>query len=738
MSGTRLDWEMAIEPERYELHEAFGETFEIDRREFFRIAGAGLVVLCLLREAPAYQQPGRGGRRGGGGFGAMPAEIGAWLHIGKDGMVTVFTGKAEVGQNIRTSLTQVVAEELHLPVERIAVVMGDTARTPFDMGTFGSRTTPSMAPQLRRAAAAAREQLVNLAAEKWGVKRDKIVVADGSVKELGSDRSLGFGELTQGQKLLKAIGDAVPTTPAADWRVAGQSVQKVNGRDFVTGRHQYASDVSLPGIQHGRVLRAPSVHAKLTSVDTSKAEAMPGVKVCRDESFVGVTAPDEQTAARALAAIKAEWSAEPGANDRDLFATLKKPSNQPARGGGGFGGPSRNESGSIKEGLASADVKVERTFTVAYIAHAPLEPRAAVAQWEGDRLTVWTGTQRPFGVRDELTRAFNMPQDRVRVIVPDTGAGYGGKHTGEAAVEAARLAKAAGKPVKLVWTREEEFTWAYFRPAGVIETTAGVCKDGTITAWEFHNYNSGGSGIETPYTVANRRVATHASSSPLRQGSYRALASTANHFARETVIDELARAIGMDPLAFRLKNLKDDRLRAVLNAAAEQFGWGKSKPEPGHGFGIAGGTEKGSYVATCGEVAVDSADGRVRIVKLVAAFECGAILNPDHLKNQVEGSLMMGLGGALFEAIRFENGKILNPRFSRYRVPRFSDLPAIEVVLLDRKDLPSAGAGETPIVAVAPAIGNALFDASGTRLHDLPMVPEGLKLSKRADSATTK
>lgn len=733
--SNRSGWESAIEAERYELHEAFGETFEIDRREFFGIAGAGLVVLCLLRESSGYQQPGRG-RRGGGGGGAIPAEIGAWLHIGKDGLVTVFTGKAEVGQNIRTSLTQVVAEELHLPVDRISVVMGDTARTPYDMGTFGSRTTPAMAPQLRRAAAAAREQLIDLAAAKWGLGRDKLVVSEGTVKERAGERSTGFGELTQGQKLLKAIGDAVNTTPAERWEVTGQSIAKVDGRDFVTGRHQYASDVSLAGLQHGKVLRAPAVHARLVSADTSRAEAMPGVKVVRDDAFVGVTAPDEQTAARALAAIKAEWTTAPGANDRDLFATLKQPTNEAPRGG--FGGPSRGETGSIKDGLAAAEFKVERTFTVAYIAHAPLEPRAAVAQWEGDRLKVWTGTQRPFGVRDELARAFSLPQDRVHVIVPDTGAGYGGKHTGEAAVEAARLARGAGKPVKLVWTREEEFTWAYFRPAGVIETAAGVRKDGTITAWDFHNYNSGGSGIDTPYTVANRRVATHASNSPLRQGSYRALASTANHFARETVMDELARGIGVDPLTLRLKNLKDDRLRAVLTAAAERFGWGKSKPAAGHGVGIAGGTEKGSYVATCAEVSVDSADGRVRVLRLVAAFECGAIVNPDHLTNQVEGSLMMGLGGALFEAIRFENGKILNPRFSRYRVPRFSDLPAIEVVLLDRKDLPSAGAGETPIVAVAPAIGNAVFDASGVRLHDLPMAPEGLKTSQRTGSTSTK
>jgi isoquinoline 1-oxidoreductase len=333
------------------------------------------------------------------------------------------------------------------------------------------------------------------------------------------------------------------------------------------------------------------------------------------------------------------------------------------------------------------------------------------------------GTQRPFGVRGDLARAFGIPESQVRVITPDTGSGYGGKHTVEAATEAARLAKAAGKPVKVVWTREEEFTWAYFRPAGVIEVRSGVKKDGTITAWEFHNYNSGGSAIRPLYDIPHQKNEFHPTRSPLRQGSYRALAATANHFARETHVDELAHAVQMDPLQFRLKNLKDERLRAVLEAAAKQFGWGKSEPRrsrSGHGFGIAGGFEKGSYVATCAEVVVTNR--AVKVVRLVTAFECGAVINPDHLKNQIEGCAMMGIGGALWEAIQFEDGKILNPRFSAYRVPRFVDTPTIEVVLLDRKDLPSVGAGETPIVTIAPAIGNAIFDASGERRRTMPMV----------------
>jgi isoquinoline 1-oxidoreductase len=262
----------------------------------------------------------------------------------------------------------------------------------------------------------------------------------------------------------------------------------------------------------------------------------------------------------------------------------------------------------------------------------------------------------------------------------------------------------------------------------VIEAAGGARKDGTLTAWRFVNINSGGSGVRSPYDVPRRDEAFRSSRYPLRQGSYRALAATANHFARESLMDELAHKVGLDPLAFRLKNLKDKRLIAVLKGAAERFGWGQTG-ENGHGqgVGLACGTEKGGYVATCARVEVNPSTGAVKVVRLVTAFECGAIVNPDHLTNQVQGALMMGLGGALFEAVKFEGGRILNPRFSRYRVPRFSDTPTIEVVLINRNDLPAAGAGETPIVAVAPAVGNALFDATGKRLTSLPMAPDGLK-----------
>jgi nicotinate dehydrogenase subunit B len=712
MTPSREDLALHIEPAVLADDPAW---LEMSRREFFAVAGSGIIVALLANTAEAQRR---------GGFGApMPRELSAWLHIDEKGAVTVYTGKVEVGQNIRTSLTQVVAEELKTPVARIRMLMGDTAHVPFDMGTFGSLTTPMMSPQLRRVGATARELLLDLAAEKGSVKRDSLTVADGKVSGPGGKPSFGFGELTNGKKLMKVVSADAPTTPADKWTIAGTSIAKVDGRAFVTGAHVYSSDVLRPGMLRGKVLRPPAFQSTLVSVDLGEAKAMPGAKVIRDGDFIGVVAASEHLAGKALDAIAARWKTSPQPSGKDLFEYLKK---HQRAGGGGFGGRGRVSRGSVKEALKSADHKLESTYTIAYIAHVPLEPRAAVAEWSDGRLTVWTGTQRPFGVRGELARAFDLGQDKVRVLMPDTGSGYGGKHSGECAIEAAKLARGAGKPVKLTWTRQEEFTWAYFRPGGVIDLAGGI-KDGKLTAWEHHNYNSGPSAMKSPYEVANERAEFHATDAPLKQGAYRALAATANVFARESHMDDLARLAKIDPLEFRLKQLKDTRLRAVLQAAAKRFGWGRGKPAAKHGFGIGCGTEKGSYVATCAEVSVDQSTGHIEVIRLVTAFECGAILNPDHLTNQVEGAVMMGLGGALFEHIRFADGKILNPRLASYRVPHFSDLPRLETVLLNRKDLTSAGAGETPIVAVAPAIGNAICQAAGVRLRALPMAPEGFK-----------
>jgi isoquinoline 1-oxidoreductase len=706
MKATEHRGSTQIEPERYELEEPIKYLFEVERREFFRVLGGGILVAVALAEAGA-QESGRGGEQGRG-----PApDLAAWLHIDEQGRITVYTGKTEIGQNIRTSLAQTVGDELGAPITSISLVMADTDLVPFDAGTFGSLTTPRMAPQLARAAATAREMLIERAATAWQADRAKVTLTVRDGRVLHPDgRSVAFGELTKGQKLTGVVAEKPATSSADRWTLRGQPVKKVNGRDFVTGRHQYTSDIGRPGMLHGRIVRPDANGATLGTVDDSKARAMTGVTVVRDGDFIGVVAPNERAASRAAEAIRVEWRIPEGLPTSETVYEHYKKTEAPAGARGPS--PSLRASGPVVAGdVAQARAQAARVFETAYripyIAHVPLEPRAAVAEWKDGRLTVWTGTQRPFGVRSELASAFRIAEEAVRVIVPDTGSAYGGKHSGEHAIEAARLAKAAGKPVKVVWTRAEEFSGGYLRPGGLIEVKSAVDTGGRILAWEFDNWNSGASAIRTPYDIPNQRIQFHPANSPLRQGSYRGLAATANHYAREMQMDEMARALDRDAVEFRMAHLKDTRMRDVLAAVAKKSEWGKPRTSSkDRSLGIACGTEKGSYVATAAEVS--KASGGFKVERLVVAFECGAIVNPDGLHNQVEGAVVQGLGGALFEAISFTGGRILNGTLEQYRVPRFSDIPPIEIELLDRRDLPSAGAGETPIVCVAPAIGSAV------------------------------
>ena len=705
-----------FEPTKEELPPGHGLHFALTRRKFLQLTGGGLVVAFVLRDTFSpdgktllAEEPG-----------VPSSEVAAWIHIGKDGKVTVYTGKVEVGQNIRTSLSQMVAEELMVPLTLLLMIMGDTDLVPYDRGTYGSLSTPQMGTQLRKAAATAREALLQMAAKNWNTATSNLKAENGMIVNSTANKKISYGELTKGQQLLMPIADNVQLIPAKDWKVAGKTVPRVNDRTFITGKHVYVSDMKLPGMLYGKVLRAPSYGAKLLEADVTKASKMPGVIVVKDGNFVGVAAPDARTAGKALQSINAKWEDRKGQpSNENIFTWLVQDATR-ADGGKNPG----DIKGDIERGLKEADFKHSNTYNIHYIAHVPLEPRAAVAEWVDEKLTVWTGTQRPFGVQQELAEVFKINKEKVRVIMPDTGSGYGGKHSGEAAIEAARLAQEAKKPVKIVWSREEEFVWAYFRPGGVIEVSAGVRKDGTITGWKFINYNSGGAGLDTQYKISNQQIAHLPSTTPLKQGSYRGLAATANVFARECHMTDLARLIKMNPLEFRIKNLEDERFIAVLQAAAKTFGWNNSKAS-GHGYGIAGGFEKGGYVGCCAEVMIN-ADREVKVLRVTQAFDCGAIIHPKHLENQVMGSIVQGLGGALFEAIEFSNGKILNAGLSSYRVPRFSDIPKIEIVLLDRKDMPSAGAGEANIVGIAPAIRNAIVDATGIGLNMLPMLPNGV------------
>ncbi len=715
------------EPDRFELSEAPPYRFAWTRRGFLGSLGAGFVVAAGLE-----------------GDGSEAAEkddlgpvIGARLHVGEDGTVTVFSSKVEVGQGSRAQLTQAAAEELRLPLDRVRLVLAETDRVPDDGGTFGSRTTGYTVPDLRKAAAAAREVLIDLAARHWGVVEPtsgRIVARDGDIVDLENGARCSLGELAGTGDVDAAFASRVPAdielTKVTDWKVLGRSALKPTSRDVATGAHRYPSDIVRKGMLRGAVLRPPSYGARLAAVDESAARGIEGVVVVRDGDFVGSAAPTSFEARLALEALAktAKWVESTHPSTKELFSYLEANVDKEAEAR-----PQWNrEKGAPQEALARGVTRVEARYEVSYIAHAPMEPRAAVAEWTDSGLTVWTGTQRPHGVRDELAKAFELPPDKVRVIVPDTGGGFGGKHSGEAAVEAARLARAARRPVSLRWTREEEFTWAYFRPAALIEAKAGLDASGTISGWDFTCYNAGAAALESPYDLADVRERYVPVKAPLRQGSYRALAATANTFARESLMDELAFAGGIDPLDFRLAHLKEPRLRDVLLKAAERFRYreriqGLPSKSGKRGVGLACGTEKGSYVAACVAVKIDPSRGKIAVEEIVEAYECGAIQNPGNLRAQVEGGIVMGLGGALKEEIRFEHGRIANPRFSMYQVPRTRDLVPMDIILVDRPDLPSVGAGETPIIAVAPAIAAAVFHATGIRIRTMPIRSDALR-----------
>jgi isoquinoline 1-oxidoreductase len=643
---------------------------ESEECDWFEILGDGLVV--VLRPPPL--EPG-----------SWTTGAGAWLHVSDGGLVTAFTGKVDVGQDNCTALRLLVAEELRIPLAKVHLAMGDTDLCPYDMGTYGSRSMPDAGNALRKVAAFARTVLPVAA----GSRRVEVVTGEPEV------------------------------TAPTKWRAAGKGHVSEGTVDAVTGSRRFISDLTFPGLRYGAVLRPPMVGATLRHVDASALEGRDDVDVVQTHKVTGVVANDPATARLALGALRAEWDVPDAPSDVDLEAFLRS---HPLAATSGWGQAVHEERGDPDGALVAAPVRGRATYQTAYIAPAALETRGALAEWDDDgRLTVWVGTQTPFPTRAQVAAELDVDEERVRVIVPPTGGGFGGKHGGGVATEAAVMAREVGAPVKVSWTRHEEFTSGTLRPAAVIDVAGATTADGALSAWTFTNVNSGPAAIATPYRVANQRIDYQPASSPLLQASYRALAATANNFARESQMDELAHQLGMDPIEFRVRNLDDERLVTVLRAASERFGWLAGS---GAGQGIALGFEKGGRVATV--AGVERVEGSLRVTRLVTAYECGAEVNPQTVANQIEGAAVMALGGALFEAIHFTDGVITNGSFSAYRVPRISDVPQIDVVLLDRPDQPSAGAGETPMICVAPAIANAVFDLIGVRLRTLPLNADGV------------
>ena len=697
------------------------------RRRFIRLVGGGIVVLFNADLSDLLGQETR--TRG------YPTDFNAYLRIAGDGRVTVYSGKIEMGQGIVTSLAQMAADELGVALASIDMVMGDTALCPFDNGTYGSMSTRFFGPALRAAAAEAKAVLVMLASEKLNVPKDALRIEDGAVFAAADPKvRVTFGQLANGQKIVRTLDGKAVSKSVAEFRLMGKPTKRLDARAKVTGAAQFAGDVRLPGMLYAKVLRPPAHGAAMKSVDTSAAARIPGAVVVNEGGLVAVLASDPETAEKALAAVKSDWDVpKPEFDDRSVFAHLLSVAGA---------GEEREKKGSLAEGEKASVSLFEGQYVNGYGAHAPMETHTALARLEGGTMTVWVSTQTPFPNQQAIALAIGLGKENVRVITPFVGGGFGGKSGGgQQAIEAAKLAKATGKPVQVCWSRAEEFFFDAFRPAAVVKIRSGLDGAGRISLWDYQVYAAGTRGAEQFYDVPHHLIRTYGRwgvDTPkmhlFATGPWRAPGANLNVFARESHLDVMAAKAKVDPLEFRLKNTSDARMRRVLETAAARFGWKKVAGPSGRGVGVACGSDAGTYVALMAEVKVDAATGRIKVVRIACAQDMGVVINPDGATMQMEGCIMMGLGYALTEEVRFDGGRILTKNFDTYELPRFSGMPALDTVLVKNDELPPQGGGEPALVPVGAVIANAVFDATGARLAEMPMTPDRVKKALSAVS----
>lgn len=688
----------------------------IRRRSFIKALGGGIVLFFApwgSADLLALTAPQRR---------SLTKDYNAFLHIATDGTVSCYTGKIEMGQGIITSLAQMMAEELNVPLAKVRMVMGDTDLCPYDAGTWGSLTTRAFGPAMRAAAAEARTVMVQMASEKLGVAADRLEVADGVIMERTNPSvRVSYAELAQGRKLERYLGIKPVPEDFTKYSVVGKPLKHSDAYEKVTGRAKYTGDLKLPGMLHARILRPPSHGAKLVSADLSAVEAMNGVQVVRDGDFIAVLSETRDLADLAIVRISTDYAFdELNVTSFSVFGYISK---------GEYRSNTVRNDGDVAAAEQSCRL-YEHEYHDPYLAHAPIETHTALANFEDGKVTVWASTQSPFGLQDSIVRELGMSLETVRVITPFVGGGFGGKSASQQGVEAARLARLTGRPVMVAWTRDEEFIYDTFHPASVVKVRSGIDSDGRISLWDYNVYLAGTRGAEVIYDVPNARVTSHSEDRskykvhPFGTGPWRAPNNNTNTFARETQIDIMAAAAGIDPLEFRLRNLKDEKMIGVLKAVAEKFGYSPGKLPSGRGIGMACGTDAGTWVAFMAEVTVDRTTGTVKVLRLACAQDMGLCVNPQGALIQMEGCMTMALGYTLTEEVRFEAGRVLDRNFDSYSIPKFSWLPKLECIIMDRPDQPPQGGGEPAIIGVGAAVGNAIFDATGARLFRVPFTPD--------------
>ena len=690
------------------------------RREFLKSSGGGIAIfvtfggqLGLLEHAEAQ------GRSG------VPADFNAFLRIAEDGRVTCLTGKIEMGQGPITSLPQMMAEELGVAFEMVDIVMGDTDLCPWDRGTWGSLTTRAFGPLLRAAAAEARGVLLDLASQELRVPVSRLEVNAGVVSDRKNERKrITYGELAKGEPIERHLKLKPELKDVSQFQIMGQPKLRRDSLEKVTGKAKYAADIRLPGMLYAKILRPPAHGAKLKKADTSGARKVDGVRLVEDGDLIAVLHELPDVAQDALGRINAKFDLPPPMlTDQNIHEHLLRVAPK---------GEVTAKAGNVDKARKLADRMIETRYFDGYVAHAPIETHAALAHIERGKCTVWASTQNPFGARDKIARAIGFSPDKVRVITPFVGGGFGGKTSNMQAVEAARLARTVGRPVQVMRTREEEFFYDTFRPAAVVNIRSGIDGSGRITFWDYEVLFAGQRGAEHFYEIPNHRTTVRPQGwsggpHPFATGAWRAPANNTNTFARESQISAMAAAAGADAIEFRLKHLGDPRMIRVLKAAAQRFGWTAAATPSKRGFGVACGIDAGTYVAAIAEVAVDARSGEVEVKRVLSAQEMGIVVNPQGATIQMEGCVTMGLGYALSEEVHFRGGQILDTNFHRYEIPRFSGVPKIETLLVEANDIPPQGGGEPAIVVMGAVIANAIHDATGARLRRMPMTPARVK-----------
>jgi nicotinate dehydrogenase subunit B len=745
------------------------ETKSIPRRDILKSTGVLIVGFSFFGTAARALAQGEGLSVDG----MDPTVLDSWMAISKDGTVTVFTGKVELGTGVVTALAQIVAEELDVSFNKVYMDSGDTDKAVDQGVTAAARTVERGGVQLRQASAAARQELLKLASTRLDSPVDMLTVTDGVVSVVGNpSKKIAYGDLLGGKRFnikITAAGvgwdmKVAPEVPAKnpkDYKIVGKSIPRVDLPGKFTGEFVYSQDASVPGMLHGRVVRPATSLSAPASIDESSIQNIPGVvKIVREGTFVGVVAETEWAAIQAAQALKVTWS-EPTlkmmSGPTEVFDYLKNTKS--------FKDNVVTNRGNLETAFSQAQKKYEANYYFPFQLHGMMGPPCAVADVRGDKATIWTGTQGPFRTRDSIARMLNIPPKNVHLLYREGSGSYGRLESDDVAEDAALMSRAVGKPVRVQWMRADEHAWDPKGPAQLTTIRAGVDAQGKVIAWDFMDrsfpwsesdanpllassqiglkpsgagFLNGTGGGGQIYTFENQKVLAadipwvQQGQWPLRTSNLRAPGDLARVFASESTIDEIASDQHVDPVQFRLRYLTSDkRISEILVATAKQAGWtdhlSPAPPSTGDkasGRGVAVANRANTMTAAVAEIEVDKTTGDVTVKKITLGHDCGLIVNPDGLKNQIEGNVLQAVSRALMEEVKFDSTGQKNLDWDSYPVIRFQQIPDVEIVLKDRPDMQPLGGGEPSIVPVTAAIANAIFDATGARMRQVPFTPE--------------